>query len=131
MRCGEVARQVHIIKNKLWILVSVIVLLPQITHGINLEKYVRNESKKVGVNPLVAVWIVSKESQWRPEALGDDGQSRGLWQISKKYHPEVSDKCAFDYQCSTKWSLKQILKGKVHEWSTIRFCRKWYEDCPL
>lgn len=87
----------------------------------------------MGVNPSDAEWIVAHESQYTTNRLGDDGNSRGLWQISKIYHPEISDACAFNVECSTKWSLSQILKGKIMEWSTWRFRFKWYakENPPL
>jgi hypothetical protein len=84
-----------------------------------------------GVNPKLALWIVKHESQFNPRAKGDGEASRGLWQISKIYHPEVSDAVAFNVTSSTKWSLKRIRSGKAKEWSTYRLCRTLYEDCPF
>lgn len=96
-----------------------------------VRAYVQNAAKESGVNPHVAEWIVSHESRHRPEATGDGGESRGLWQINKEWHPEVSDACAYDVRCSTGWSLRRIRAGYLDEWSTWKYCRKNFEDCPF
>jgi hypothetical protein len=96
-----------------------------------VKAYVRTQAVEYGVNPTVALWIVRHESQFNPRAKGDGEASRGLWQISKIYHPEVSDAMAFNVASSTEWSLERIRSGKVNEWSTYRFCRTLYEDCPF
>ncbi len=77
----------------------------------------------------MAVFIAGKESQWNVNALGDHDHSRGLFQISNIYHPEISDACAFDYKCATQFFLKQVLNGKVAEWSTFKYCSLWFPDC--
>jgi hypothetical protein len=96
-----------------------------------VKAYVQTEAVEHGVNPKLALWIVKHESQFNPHAMGDGEASRGLWQISKIYHPEVSDAVAFNVASSTEWSLERIRSGKVNEWSTYRFCRTLYEDCPF
>lgn len=101
------------------------------TEAATYRSFVAAEAVKYGVDPVVAVWIVKHESQFDPSRTGDDGNSRGLWQISRVWHPEVSDRCAFDAVCSTRWSLAHIKAGHAKEWSTYRFCRQWYRDCPL
>ena len=96
-----------------------------------VKAYVRAQAIEYGVSPALALWIVKHESQFNPRAKGDGEASRGLWQISKIYHPEVSDAMAFNVASSTEWSLERIRSGKVNEWSTYRFCRTLYEDCPF
>ncbi len=96
-----------------------------------VRAYVRTQAIEYGVNPLLALWIVKHESQFNPLAKGDGEASRGLWQISKIYHPEVSDAAAFSVASSTEWSLERIRAGKASEWSTYRFCRTLYNDCPF
>lgn len=93
--------------------------------------YVRRQAVEYGVNPNLALWIVKHESSFNPHAKGDGEASRGLWQISRIYHPEVSDAEAFSVASSTEWSLERIRSGKVNEWSAYRFCRTLYEDCPF
>jgi hypothetical protein len=96
-----------------------------------VKTYVRAQAVEHGVNPKLALWIVKHESEFNPRASGDGEASRGLWQISRIYHPEVSDAAAFDVAASTAWSLERIRSGKVNEWSTYRFCRTLYQDCPF
>lgn len=83
----------------------------------SLAVFVQNQAILRGINPNLADCIVFHESQWTNRD-GDDGQSRGLWQISKIFHPEVTDACAYDYSCATKWSLNWIAQGHVEQWST-------------
>ena len=98
---------------------------------LSVQAYVQSASKAAGVNPRVADWIVSHESRHHPEATGDRGESRGLWQINKAWHPEVSDACAYDVTCSTDWSLERIRTGYVDEWSTWKYCKARFENCPF
>jgi hypothetical protein len=109
---------------------------PQRRQGVvfaasQLQSYIQAQALKHGVSPKLALWIVKHESQFNPRAKGDGEASRGLWQISKIYHPEVSDAMAFNVRSSTQWSHERIRSGKANEWSTYRFCRTLYEDCPF
>lgn len=96
-----------------------------------VKAYVEAQAMKYGVNPTLAIWIVKHESQFNPRAKGDGEASRGLWQISKIYHPEVTDAVAFNVASSTDWSLDRIRAGKAYEWSTYHYCRRLYKDCPF
>lgn len=98
---------------------------------LDVPGYVLSAARAAGVNPHVATWIVSHESRYHPKALGDGGDSRGIWQINKVWHPEVSDKCAFDVRCSTDWSLRRLAQGNAKEWSTWKYCRERFDDCPF
>lgn len=65
------------------------------------------------------------ESRFNPKAIGDmdiiiKGQpvySRGLFQISKFYHPNITDEQAFDVTWSANWVMTMIEKGYQHRWS--------------
>ena len=106
--------------------------------------YITEQSEKVGISLASTTFIVSHESQFDTEKVGDDGicpdpkspnygketTSRGTWQINSCYHPEVSDQCAFNLQCSTAFSLKLIAAGGINQWSTYRLCKKLYGVCP-
>jgi len=95
-----------------------------------VKAYVQAEAEQRGVDPKLALWIVKHESSFNPRAKGDGEASRGLWQISKVYHPEVSDAEAFSVRSSTEWSLGRIRAGKVNEWSSYRNCKTLYGECP-
>ena len=98
---------------------------------LRVRAYVEGAGKTRGVSPQVAEWIVMHESRHHPEATGDGGESRGLWQINKAWHPEVSDACAYNVTCSTDWSLQRIRAGHIDEWSTWKYCKERFEDCPF
>ena len=85
-----------------------------------VKQYVETQAKLLGVNVNLAICIVTHESQLNPKTLGDDGNSRGLWQISKIYHPEVTDAVAFSEVSSTAWSLNWIKSGHIAQWSTYK-----------
>lgn len=87
---------------------------------VSTADYVAAQASLYGVNPALAACIVSHESRWRPDATGDDGNSRGLWQISRIWHPEVTDAAAYSAASSTQWSLARIRAGHVGQWSTYR-----------
>ena len=91
---------------------------------LRVRAYVEGAAKTRGVNPQIAEWIVTHESGHHPEATGDGGQSRGLWQINKAWHPEISDACAYNVTCSTDWSLERIRAGYIDEWSTWKYCKE-------
>lgn len=98
---------------------------------LRIQAYVQGAAKTRGVNPQVAEWIVTHESRHHPEAIGDGGESRGLWQINKAWHPEVSDACAYNVTCSTDWSLERIRAGHIDEWSTWKYCKERFKGCPF
>jgi soluble lytic murein transglycosylase-like protein len=100
------------------------------TNTQEVKAYVQNQAIERGVDPKLALWIVKHESSFNPRARGDGDASRGLWQISKIYHPEVSDVAAYSVASSTRWSLERIKEGKANEWATYRYCRTLYGDCP-
>lgn len=95
-----------------------------------VKAYLRAQAMEQGVDPNLALWIVKHESSFDPRAKGDGEASRGLWQISRIYHPEVTDAEAYSVASSTEWSLGRIRSGKVNEWSSYRNCMALYGECP-
>lgn len=91
-----------------------------------IKTYVDKTCTQYGIPNWKCDWIITHESQWNPKQKGDDGNSRGLWQISSIYHPEVSNQCAYNVQCATLWSILNILKGNINQWSSWRFRKLWY-----
>ena len=83
-----------------------------------------------------ALFIVKHESNFEPNKIGDDDKicpmtnkkqsSRGLWQISDCYNPQVSDICAYDIICSTNWAILRV-KNNSNIWSVWRFRNEWYK----
>ena len=107
--------------------------LPKATPSRLPKDYVAAQAAKFGLTGL-ALCIVENESEFKPDQLGDGHltcpltgerqRSRGLWQISDCWHPEVPDDVAFSVSSSTEWSLTRIKSGYANEWSTYARCKK-------
>lgn len=95
---------------------------------LNTKSYIAKEAEIKGINPSLALCIVTHESNFNENAKGDDkgsSYSRSWWQISNKWHPEVSDETAYSLEKSTEWALERIKEGYVNEWSTRKtYCSK-------
>lgn len=97
------------------------------------QEYVAAQATKVGLNAELALCIAEHESRFQPDALGDSHltcpmtgepqRSRGLFQISDCWHPEVSDEVAFSVSSATQWALARLQQGYGREWSTYRRCK--------
>ena len=58
------------------------------------------------VNDLMAMaWT---ESRFDPNAIGDNGNSHGLYQLHLGYHPEITQEQARDIKFSTNWTLNRL-----------------------
>jgi hypothetical protein len=64
--------------------------------------------------PKVAAAIAMAESSGDPLARGENRKprstDRGLFQINDRWHPEVTDKCAYDARCNAE-AAYEISKG--------------------
>lgn len=106
--------------------------LPQYTGDV--KQYVFEMATEYGVDTELADYVVKHESHYNPDAVGDlqpmkDGipaYARGAWQITKKYHSEISDECAFDVVCATKWAMP-VLKDKALCMREFTTCRNFYK----
>lgn len=83
--------------------------------------FTKTVSTSLGSQPqlVVAVAVAMAESSCTPHAknVNDDGGSvdRGLWQLNNRYHPEVSDSCAYQIQCNANAAWK--VSGHGAHWS--------------
>lgn len=65
--------------------------------------------------------IALAESGGRPDAVGDDGTSFGLWQIHLPAHPDVSQACALDPSCAAAAAARISEFGhNWNPWTTFR-----------
>jgi len=86
---------------------------------------IKRVAKEEGVDPNLLISIAKCESSLRPRARGMvDKRDRGLYQISSLHNPEVSDECAFDVECSTRWVARQIKSGNLWKWKASSKCWK-------
>lgn len=77
----------------------------------------------------LAVAIAQAESGLRPKAFlvnktrsgTYNGTDRGLWQINSKYHPNVSDECAYSPSCNARAMARISVNGtKWTPWWTFK-----------
>lgn len=79
---------------------------------------------------VVAVAVCLAESSGNDKATGRNGptrgcpggsRDRGLWQINDCYHPDVSDRCAYNPQCNGRAMLSISGNGRNwRPWSTYK-----------
>jgi hypothetical protein len=96
-----------------------------------VQNYVLEQAEALGVSSTEVAFIVSHESGWGARTMGDDGQSIGVFQISRVWHPEVPISCSESLVCSTNWALHWILSGHINQWTTWRLrCKLYPYDHP-
>lgn len=103
----------------------------------NIQELVSCYAQKNGVNPKLAQYIVSNESNYDPNTIGDmkikcpstgkPVRSRGLVQISECYYPQITDSQAFDPNFALDFGMKLIKNKKVCE-QQFTTCRNYYEN---
>jgi hypothetical protein len=87
----------------------------------DIETQIREIAKEHNFKwPDYLIRLAMCESSLNPFAVGDNGYSRGLFQIHKGYHPTISDEQAFNIRFATEWTMNKINKGQQHLWSCDR-----------
>lgn len=85
----------------------------------DIRDYIRNTYPQMAD---LLICMAFKESTLNPGAIGDSGLAKGLWQIHIDKHP-VTEWCAFDVECSTQWTVKQIKNGRGYLWTAYPYCQ--------
>lgn len=86
---------------------------------------IRDIAKEEGVNENLAVKVAECESGLEIYArnINREGSiDRGLYQWNSHWHPEISDKCAFDLDCSTRAFCKTVKNNHLDWWSATEHC---------
>lgn len=85
-----------------------------------LRDEVRQMLKNGGIVHVEAAMKIAEYESWFKEDnfhVNKDGSiDRGLWMINNKYHPEVSDECAYDGICSTIQAIRIMKERGFMEW---------------
>lgn len=99
--------------------------VPRVNKPITVEDKIRAIAKSKNFQWTDYLIKLAKcESKLDPLAIGDNGNSRGLFQIHKKYHPEVSTLQAFNIEYATSWTIDMINAGKQGQWTCDRLIAK-------
>lgn len=86
----------------------------------NINKKIEYYSERYNVSKNVVSTVVSCESKYNPNAVGDGGNSRGLVQIHAPSHPYISNEEAFNPDFALKFLALNLSKGKGGMWSCYR-----------
>ena len=102
------------------------------TEKAELQEMVIKEAENHGVDASLALFVVTRESNWNPLAVGDQHltcpktgepiRSRGLFQINNCSWPEVDDETAFSPVSSTLWAMPRLLTTP-QIWTVFRWWR--------
>ncbi len=88
-----------------------------------MKEWVLAKTKEAGMNPVEVDKIVQCESGWNDQnSHVNTGGSidRGLFQINDKYHPSVSNACAYDYKCNTEEAIKIYKASGWNPWACAK-----------
>jgi hypothetical protein len=83
-------------------------------------------AKRYGVSANTMLNLARCESGFNPKAFRSykknpsGGNDRGLYQINSRWHPEVSNTCAYSATCSANWTARMIKQGQLHQWTCGR-----------
>ena len=85
-----------------------------------LTERIEHYAALYGVSAEEMTEVIDCESGGNPRALGDSGKSRGLVQINRDYHPDISDNQAFDIDFSLDFLAENLAKGNGKWWTCWR-----------
>lgn len=90
-----------------------------------VEQAIRRIAKDQGCDADLAVRVAKCESGLNPVAKNknDDGSiDRGLYQWNNHWHPEITDSCAYNIECSTRAFCKAFIEGHLNWWNATKKC---------
>lgn len=103
--------------------VEKVVIVAQATPEPTVEQQIRKIAKEMNFKwPDYIVRLANCESSLNPKAYNDHNNNpknsidRGLFMINNYWHKEVSNECAYNLDCSTRFAIEQINKGRQTEW---------------
>lgn len=83
-------------------------------------KIIQTVAAEEGIDWKILAALHQKETSWNCSVIGDTHLSKasvGCYQISRIYHPEVTDEQAMDLVWSSHWTAKRLkAKAAVHGW---------------
>lgn len=91
----------------------------------SVGELIRRIAKEEGVDPELAYKVAKCESSLNLDARGINktgSVDRGVFQWNDKYHPEISDDCAYDVECATRAFCKAVSEGHLSWWNASKTC---------
>lgn len=105
---------------KIIILCLLFLSFASICSADTISNLIGKYSNKWNVPTTTVTAVIKCESSFDPKAVGDSGDSLGLVQIDRKYHPEVTEKEAFDPDFSVNYLAYYLSIDKGNLWSCYR-----------
>jgi len=91
----------------------------------DIKDIIITTAKTYGVDEKLALKVAECESGFNPTAINvntSGSKDRGLYQWNDKYHPEISDICAFDPQCATTKFCQAVKANNLSWWNASKKC---------
>lgn len=92
-----------------------------------IEQQIRDIAKEMNFKwTSYLIRLANCESKFDQYALNNNGKygiDRGIFQISTKFHPEVSTECSMNIRCATEWTINRINAGYQSEWICDEFIK--------
>lgn len=101
---------------------------PVIEEGTSQERIGKDEvikqiqkiAEENSFPPELLISLARCESNFNPYAIGDNGNSYGLYQIFLRYHPDVTKEQAQVIEFSTIWTINKFKAGGWRLWTCAR-----------
>lgn len=90
-----------------------------------VEEIIKRVAKEKGINPDLALRVAKCESGLNPAAVNintNKSKDRGLYQWNDKWHPEITDKVAFDAELSCCAFCDAVNAGNLSWWNASKKC---------
>lgn len=96
--------------------------------SLSIEQKIRRTAESAGFDEIDKLVAIAKcESSLKPACLilndascvnpHNNSFDRGLFQISRKWHPEITDECSFNLECSTLATIEIQKKSGWNAWA--------------
>lgn len=72
------------------------------------------------VSPIIMKQVISCESGWNINAIGDSGKSFGLVQIHNPSHPSITQEEAINPEFAINFLAENLSKGRGSMWTCYR-----------
>lgn len=107
-----------------------------------VQELVSKYASEKGVSQKLAHYVAKAESGYKPNKIGDrdiicknkkspwygtEVYARGVFQITRCYHPEVTDEQAFDPEWNVAWGMSKIAEGEKTCKQEFSTCRRYYD----
>ena len=92
---------------------------------MSVEEKIKYYARKHQIDEQAFYNLAWCESRLDP--LADNGHDRGILQINRKFHPNITDEMAFDVDWALDWGAKEIAEGRNSQWT----CGNCYSTAKL